>query len=481
MINRSEYRKIHCIGIGGIGLSAVAEIFMSRGYEVSGSDMRESDITEKLLEQGAKIFLGHRAKNVEDVDLVVYTVAVGDDNPELARARELGIPAITRAQALGALMGEYNNSIAISGTHGKTTTTSMVSLILKNAKKEPTILVGGNLDEIGGNCYVGGKDYFVTEACEYQDSFLELRPNIEIILNIDSDHLDYFKNVEHIARSFEKFAKLVPKDGVVIAYDSNVYVRYATEGLPNVVTFGIAQGCDYSASNIHFDTDGMPRFNVIHEGRELCTMKLSVPGEHNILNALAAFACTHIMGVEVEDIVKTLEQYHGTHRRFDILGRTSTGVKIIDDYAHHPTEIKATLAAIRNMKHNTLWCLFQPHTYTRTVALIDEFGEAFDNADEIVLAEIYAAREKNIYKISSKIMMDKILEHNPSKHVFFIEDFEDIASFVYDRAEPGDLVLTMGAGDIYKVGEMILDMDAARIETIGKTKEREREYKRIED
>ncbi|MBQ3465607.1 MAG: UDP-N-acetylmuramate--L-alanine ligase [Firmicutes bacterium] len=481
MINLSEYRKIHCIGIGGIGLSAVAEIFMSRGYEVSGSDMRESDITEKLLEQGAKIFLGHRAKNVEDVDLVVYTVAVGDDNPELARARELGIPAITRAQALGALMGEYNNSIAISGTHGKTTTTSMVSLILKNAKKEPTILVGGNLDEIGGNCYVGGKDYFVTEACEYQDSFLELRPNIEIILNIDSDHLDYFKNVEHIARSFEKFAKLVPKDGVVIAYDSNVYVRYATEGLPNVVTFGIAQGCDYSASNIHFDTDGMPRFNVIHEGRELCTMKLSVPGEHNILNALAAFACTHIMGVEVEDIVKTLEQYHGTHRRFDILGRTSTGVKIIDDYAHHPTEIKATLAAIRNMKHNTLWCLFQPHTYTRTVALIDEFGEAFDNADEIVLAEIYAAREKNIYKISSKIMMDKILEHNPSKHVFFIEDFEDIASFVYDRAEPGDLVLTMGAGDIYKVGEMILDMDAARIETIGKTKEREREYKRIED
>ena len=481
MINLSEYRKIHCIGIGGIGLSAVAEIFMSRGYEVSGSDMRESDITEKLLEQGAKIFLGHRAKNVEDVDLVVYTVAVGDDNPELARARELGIPAITRAQALGALMGEYNNSIAISGTHGKTTTTSMVSLILKNAKKEPTILVGGNLDEIGGNCYVGSKEYFVTEACEYQDSFLELRPNIEIILNIDSDHLDYFKNVEHIARSFEKFAKLVPKDGVVIAYDSNVYVRYATEGLPNVVTFGIAQGCDYSASNIHFDTDGMPRFNVIHEGRELCTMKLSVPGEHNILNALAAFACTHIMRVEVEDIVKTLEQYHGTHRGFDILGRTSTGVKIIDDYAHHPTEIKATLAAIRNMKHNTLWCLFQPHTYTRTVALIDEFGEAFDNADEIVLAEIYAAREKNIYKISSKIMMDKILEHNPSKHVFFIEDFEDIASFVYDRAEPGDLVLTMGAGDIYKVGEMILDMDAARIETIGKTKEREREYKRIED
>ena len=479
MINLSEYKRVHCIGIGGIGLSAVAEIFMSRGFEVSGSDMRECDITERLMDQGAKIFLGHRAKNVEDADLVVYTVAVGDDNPELARARELGIPTITRAQALGALMGEYDNSIAISGTHGKTTTTSMVSLILKNAQKEPTILVGGNLEEIGGNCYVGDKDYFVTEACEYRDSFLELRPNIEIILNIDSDHLDYFKDVEHIARSFEKFAHLVPEDGVVIAYEANAFVHHAIEGLPNVVTFGLSSASDYYASNIDFDTDGMPVFNVNHGGESLCTIHLSIPGEHNILNALAAFACTHILGVEVEDIVKTLENYHGTHRRFDILGRTSTDVKIIDDYAHHPTEIKATLSAIKNMKHETLWCLFQPHTYTRTIALIDEFGEAFDNADEIILAEIYAAREKNIYKISSTIIMEKIMEHDPSKHVFYIEDFEDIASFVYEKAGPGDLVLTMGAGDIYKVGEMILDMDAARIEAIRKTKVRE--FKKIED
>ena len=479
MIDLSEYRKIHCIGIGGIGLSGVAEVLLSQGYEVSGSDVRESDITEKLMDQGAKVFLGHRAKNVEDVDLVVYTVAVGDDNPELARARELGIPTITRAQALGALMGEYGKSIAISGTHGKTTTTSMVSLILKDADREPTILVGGNLDEIGGNCYVGQDDFFVTEACEYKDSFLELRPNIEIILNIDSDHLDYFKDVGHIARSFQKFARLVPEDGVVIAYDANAYVSSATENLPNVVTFGISRGCDYYASNIRFDTDGMPHFDVNHGGQNLCTIKPRIPGEHNILNAMAAFACCHILGVDVDDIVRTLEAYHGTHRRFDILGRTSTDVKIIDDYAHHPTEIKATLSAVRNMKHKTLWCLFQPHTYTRTMALLDDFGEAFDNADEIILAEIYAARETNIYKISSKSMMEKILEHDPSKHVFYIEDFEDIASFVYERAEPGDLVLTMGAGDINKVGEMILDMDAARIEAIRKTKERE--YKKIED
>lgn len=479
MINLSEYRKIHCIGIGGIGLSAVAEIFLSRGFEVSGSDMRESDITEKLMAAGAKIFLGHRAKNVENVDLVVYTVAVGDDNPELAKARELGIPTITRAQALGALMGEYDRSIAISGTHGKTTTTSMVSLILKDADREPTILVGGNLEEIGGNCYVGGKEYFVTEACEYRDSFLELQPNIEIILNIDSDHLDYFKDVEHIARSFEKFARLVPETGVVIAYDANPFVRSVIEGLPNTVTFGLGNSSDYFASNIRFDAEGMPKFDVNHAGGVIATVNLQVPGEHNILNALAAFACSHILGVDVDDIVKTLEGYHGTHRRFDILGRTSTDVKIIDDYAHHPTEIKATLSAVRNMKHETLWCLFQPHTYTRTMALMDDFAEAFDDADVIVLAEIYAAREKNIYKISSQTLANKIHEHAPDKDIYFIKDFEDIASFVYNNAGAKDLILTMGAGDIYKVGEMILDMDASRIEAIRKTKVRE--FKRIED
>lgn len=458
-MNLSEYKNIHCIGIGGIGLSGIAEILLSRGHHVSGSDMRESDITEKLIGDGAKICLGHRAKNVEGADLVVYTVAVGDDNPELVRARELGIPTITRAQALGALMTEYGSSIAISGTHGKTTTTAMISLILKNAGKDPTISVGGNLDEIGGNFYVGGKDYFVTEACEYRDSFLELQPNIEIILNIDSDHLDYFKDVEHIARSFDRFAKLVPENGTVIAYDANPFVRSVIEGLPNAVTFGFSTGSDYYASNISFDTDGMPGFDVCHRGEKLCRIDLSVPGEHNILNALAAFACCHILGVPIEAIVDTLHAYRGIHRRFDILGRTSSGNKIIDDYAHHPTEIKATLAAVRNMKHNHLWCLFQPHTYTRTLALLDEFAGSFTDADKVVLAEIYAAREKNIYKISSKTLMNRIREKDPDKDVYYFQNFEDIAHFVYDNAEEGDLILTMGAGDIYKVGEMILEMD----------------------
>lgn len=459
MINLSDYKRIHCIGIGGIGLSAIAEILMSRGYEVSGSDMRESEMTDKLINDGANIYLGHRAKNVENAELVIYSSAVGKDNPELIRAEKLGIPAVTRAQALGALMDEYKNSIAISGTHGKTTTTSMVSLILKDAQKEPTILVGGNLSEINGNVYVGKGDYFVTEACEYMDSFLNLKPKMEIILNIDSDHLDYFKDVEHIASSFDKFAKLVPEDGVVIAYDANPFVKSVIEDIPNAVTFGLNESCDYYAKDIDFDNEGMPKFKVCSGGIQLCEVNLSVPGEHNILNALSAFACCHMLGIDAEQIVNTLEKFIGTQRRFDVLGKTYNNIKIIDDYAHHPTEIKATLSAVRNMKHNNLWCLFQPHTYTRTMALLDDFSSAFDEADKVVLAEIYAAREKNIYKISSKTLMNKIKENSPSKDVYFFKEFEEIANFVYNNAEEGDLVITMGAGDIYKVGEMILDKD----------------------
>ncbi len=459
MVNLSACKQIHCIGIGGIGLSGIAEILLTRGHKVTGSDMREGDITDRLMAKGADIFLGHRAKNVEGADLVIYSAAVGRDNPELARARELGIPTATRAEILGILMSQYESSIAVSGTHGKTTTTAMVSLILKNAKKDPTILVGGNLSEIGGNVRIGHSQHFVTEACEYMDSFLSLRPKIEIILNIDSDHLDYFKDIEHIARSFEEFASLVPEDGTIIAYDANPFVKSVVRDRDNAVTYGLNESCDYYASDIVFDQEGMPNFKVNHEGMELCTVQLSVPGEHNILNALAAFVCCHMLGIETQQIIETLERFTGTQRRFDIMGTTANGIKIIDDYAHHPTEIKATLSAVKNMKHNHLWCLFQPHTYTRTMALFDDFAESFTCADKVVLAEIYAAREKNIHKISSKSLVGKIKEACPGKDAYFFNDLEEIASFVYHNAEPGDLVITMGAGDIYKVGEMILEKD----------------------
>ena len=460
MLNLKKFKHIHCIGIGGIGLSAIAEIFLTRGYHVSGSDMKESEITDKLIEKGAVIYLGHRAKNIAGADLIVFSSAVSQDNPEIAAAIENDIPTASRAEVLGALMKEYENSIAIAGTHGKTTTTSMISLILEHAAKDPTILVGGNLQEISGNVKVGHTGYFVTEACEYMDSFLNLSPKIEIILNIDSDHLDYFKDIEHIANSFDKFANLVPDDGLVIAFDANPFVnRILKELHSKVVTFGFSEKCDYYASDIEFNSFGMPSFKIHNDGVVLCTMQLSIPGEHNIANSLAAFACAHKLGVPVESIASTLESYTGTQRRFDVIGITKNNIKIVDDYAHHPTEIKATLKAAQNVPHNELWCLFQPHTYTRTLALFDEFAESFDAADKIVMAEIYAAREKNVYKISSKELVNEIKRTHPEKDVYYFGNFEEIASFVINNAQSGDLVITMGAGDIYKVAEIILEKD----------------------
>jgi len=459
MVCLPEIKQVHCVGIGGIGLSAIAEILISRGMTVTGSDMNESDSTDRLIKAGAHIFLGHRAKNVDGADLVVYSSAVSLDNPELVRAEKLQIPIVTRAEMLGALMKECENSIAVAGTHGKTTTTSMISLILDNAGKKPTILVGGNLTEIGGNVKIGGNEYFITEACEYMDSFLSLYPKIEIILNIDSDHLDYFKDIEHIVNSFGRFAGLVPDNGFIIAYDANPFVKSVVEGAPNVVTFGLNEGCSYYASNISFNSVGMPFFHVESKDERLCSIQLSVPGEHNILNALASFACCHMLGIETSVISSTLEQYSGTQRRFDVIGITRNNIRIVDDYAHHPTEIRATLAAAQNVPHRDLWCLFQPHTYTRTIALFDEFAEAFERADKIVMAEIYAAREKNIYKISSKALVDEIKRVYPTKEAHYISNFDEIAGFVIDNAGSGDLVITMGAGDIYKVAELILEKD----------------------
>ncbi len=462
MIDLKNHKHIHCIGIGGIGLSAIAEIFLARGYAVSGSDIKASDVTERLTRDGAAIYFTHAAENINGCDLVIYSAAVSSDNAELKEAEARSIPALSRAQVLGCLMKEYDKSIAISGTHGKTTTTSMVSLVLKNAEVDPTILVGGNLSEIGGNVKVGKSDYFVTEACEYMDSFLSLRPKVEIILNIDSDHLDYFKDIDHIASSFDRFSRLVPDDGFVIAYSSNPFVSSILGNLTcNVVTFGFDEQCDYHASDINFNGVGMPSFNIYHMGVKQCSLQLSIPGEHNIANALGAFACCRTLGISAEVIVSTLAAFTGTQRRFDVIGVTKNNVKIVDDYAHHPTEIKATLKAARNIPFNKLWCVFQPHTYTRTLALFDDFASAFTDADKIILTEIYAAREKNIHKISSAELVERIKKECPQKDVYFVEDFEDIAEFLLQNTESGDLVITMGAGDIYKVAEQIIEQDAA--------------------
>ena len=458
MLDITQYKHIHCIGIGGIGVSAIAEILNSQGYTVSGSDMKKSDVTERLLYQGIRVYQGHAAENIEGADLIVYSAAVSPENPEIVAAKEQNIPVVTRAEALGSLMSEYGTSIAISGTHGKTTTTSMVSLILEKAGTDPTILIGGNLSEFHGNAKIGHSRYFVTEACEYMDSFLSLRPKIEIILNIDSDHLDYFKDIDHIVQSFDQFARLVPEGGYIVAYDANPFVASILQKLDQerIITFGFSAGSTYSAADLHFDENGYPEFDVMKAGKKLAHLHLSVPGEHNIANALAAFAACHTLDVDPAIITEVLNQFHGTQRRFDVIGTTADGVRLIDDYAHHPTEIKATLKAAQQMPHNRLWCLFQPHTYTRTMALFDEFAESFGDADVLCMAEIFAAREKNIYKISSRELIRKIRKEHPDKQAYYFHTLEDIAQFVADNAMPGDTVITMGAGDIYKIADMLM-------------------------
>lgn len=455
----NKYKHVHCLGIGGIGLSAVAEILANRGHIVSGTDINPSKVTRHLECLGIKVFTKHEPENVEGIDAIIYSAAVSDDNPEVMRAHELDIPLFSRAEVLGMLMDDYEHSIAICGTHGKTTVTSMTSLILRNADYKPTILVGGNLPQINGNVEIGETNYFVTEACEYMDSFLELRPNIGVILNIDSDHLDYFKDMDHIVKSFSAFAAKIPSDGVIIAFGDNPFVRSILRDYKNKITYGYSESNDFYAENIEFNENGFPTFDIYSKGRKVTTLQLSVPGEHNVLNAMASFVTAAYLKVDSKVIADTLREYSGTNRRFDFHGTTSKGVKVIDDYAHHPTEIKATLSAARNVKHNKLWLIFQPHTYTRTKALFDEFVDAFDDTDVVILTDIYAAREKDIYNISSYKLMNAMKLKYPEKPVYYVKDFEDIVKYINKFAGKDDIVMTMGAGDVYKVGDMLLTED----------------------
>ena len=455
----TQYKRVHCLGIGGIGLSAVAEILLDRGYIVSGTDINPSKVTRHLECLGIKVFTSHEPENVENVDAIVYSAAVSDENPEVIRARQLGLPMFSRAEVLGMLMDDYKNSVAICGTHGKTTVTSMTSLILRNAQYKPTILVGGNLPQINGNVEIGGTEYFVTEACEYMDSFLQLRPSIGVILNIDSDHLDYFKDMDHIVKSFGAFVERIPPHGIIIAFGDNPFVRSILKGHDNKITYGYSESNDYYAENIQFNENGFPVFDICHEGERVAEISLNVPGEHNVLNAMAAFVTASYLGVGTDVIASTLREYSGANRRFDFIGTTDKGVRVIDDYAHHPTEIMATLAAARNVKHNKLWLIFQPHTYTRTKALFNEFTNAFGDADVVILTDIYAAREKDVYNISSYKLMTAMKAKHPDKPVYYVKDFEDIVKYIEKFAGKDDIVMTMGAGDVYKVGDMLLHKD----------------------
>ncbi|MBR4831040.1 MAG: UDP-N-acetylmuramate--L-alanine ligase [Butyrivibrio sp.] len=451
---------VYFMGIGGISMSGLAHILIEKGFKVSGSDSKESAMTKTLSDNGVTVFYGQCAENIErseHIDAVVYTAAVHPDNPEFVAAKEAGIPMLTRAELLGQIMKEYKLPVAISGTHGKTTTTSMLSKILLEANTDPTLSIGGVFKDIGGNIRVGSSDYFVTEACEYTNSFLSFFPKISVISNIDADHLDFFKDLDDIRNSFKKFAALLPADGTLVINGDIDRVEEITEGLPcSIITYGSKDTNDYYPTDITYDDKGNPSYKANLPGGKVLNITLAVPGIHNVYNSLAAIAVSNVLGIDPEHVVTALSLFGGTSRRFEHKGEIH-GVTIIDDYAHHPTEIKATLTAALNYPHKKIWCVFQPHTYTRTKALLDEFAQALSIADHVILADIYAARETDTLGISSRTLRDKILELGHECNYFpTIQGFGEIEKFLLQNCTKGDLLITMGAGDVVKIGDELL-------------------------
>lgn len=456
-IDFEKPEAIHFIGIGGISMSGLAEILIDEGFTVTGSDSRESELTRHLEGKGARVVYGQKAENItEGIDVVVYTAAVHPDNPEFAQAAAKQLPILTRAQLLGQMMKNYHNAIAVSGTHGKTTTTSMITEALLSADKDPTISVGGILNSIGGNIRVGGPELFVTEACEYTNSFLSFFPTMEVILNIEADHLDFFKDLRDIRQSFRQFAKILPKDGLLVINNDIESREEITDGLLcKVITFGKKQGSRYQAENIRFDELARASYDLKIDGNIQDRITLGVPGEHNVYNSLAAAAICMELGISMDLIKRGLKKFTGTNRRFEKKGERS-GVTIIDDYAHHPQEIKATLEAAKHYPHKKLWVVFQPHTYTRTKAFLDEFADSLSLADEVILTDIYAARENDNLGISSRDIAERIEKKGVKVH--YIPSFDEIGKFILENCIHGDLLITMGAGDIVKVGENLLNL-----------------------
>lgn len=446
---------IHFIGIGGISMSGLAEILLKEGFTVSGSDSHLSPLTEHLCSLGATINCPQKAENIAPgIDLVVYTAAIHADNPEFAAAKAALLPMLTRAELLGQLMRNYKVPIAVSGTHGKTTTTSMLSHILLAADTDPTISVGGILKAIGGNIRVGGSDVFVTEACEYTNSFLDFFPKIGIVLNVEEDHMDFFKDIDDIRHSFHRFAALLPKDGALIINREIEHREAITDGLIcQTITYSTTEDADYSARDIMFDETGCASFLLCKSGVEITRIRLSVAGRHNVSNALSAIAAAELLSIDIDTIKEGLLSFKGTDRRFEYKGELN-GVTIIDDYAHHPTEIRATLTSAQHYPHREIWCIFQPHTYTRTKAFFEEFADSLLLADHVVMADIYAARETDTLGMSSELLAERIRERGGDAYYF--PDFESIENFVKKMCKPGDMLITMGAGDVVNIGVSLL-------------------------
>lgn len=455
MFNLKGVHHIHIIGIGGVGNSAIAELLLAGGYSVSGSDTHPSEVTQHLESLGVTVYGGHGAENISKADLIVYTAAISDDNPELTAAREADIPCLSRAEMLGEIMTAYSSSIAVAGTHGKTTATSMLTHIFNDARFDPTALIGGHLEDIGSNVRIGQSELFVAEACEYKDSFLALAPKIGIILNVDEDHLDYFSNLEQIVSSFVAFSNRVHPDGALVLngddYNARKIIPYYKGTL---ITFGLSDTCTYRAQNITYSDIGTPRFDIVKGDTLLGTVSLQIPGQHNIYNALAAFAAAMEITQDAPYILSRLERFKNAKRRFEWLGHVN-GITLIDDYAHHPNEIRATISAaarIESMKR--IICIFQPHTYSRTKELLNEFAHAFEHADIVLLCDIYASREIDYGEVSAEDLLKAMAEE---KHAaYYLGDFDRVERYISENARSGDLILTMGAGDITTIGPRLI-------------------------
>ena len=451
--NKSQH--VYFMGIGGISMSGLAQILLSRGFKVSGSDRTPSELTDQLEKEGATVFIGQRSSNItSDIDLVVYTAAIHADNPEFIKCKELNLPMMTRAEFLGLLMKNYPASIAISGTHGKTTTSSMSGEILMAADLDPTLSIGGILPSIGGNIRIGSGEYFLTEACEYTNSFLSFFPKYSVILNIEEDHLDFFKDLNEIRTSFKRFAALLPDDGCLLINSEINDYKEITEGLDcDIKTFSRNSDSDYYFTDLEHTKEGYSKFIFHTPSGKTQEVLLKVPGIHNVLNATAALALADILNLDLTTSTSALFKFEGAKRRFEYKGSLK-GINVFDDYAHHPTEIKATLEAAKTYPHENMWVVFQPHTYSRTKAFMNEFAEALALADNIVLTDIYAARETDTLGISSEDLRQKI--EDLGKKCYHFRTFSDIENFLLQNCIPKDMLITMGAGDVLKIGENLL-------------------------
>ena len=448
-------KKLHFVGIGGSGMCPMAEILFHKGYQLTGSDINESDTLERIRGYGIPVHMGHRAENVGDAQCVVYTAACKADNPELVAARERGIPTLERSVMLGMLARKFKRPVAVSGTHGKTTTTAMLTEILMDGGLDPSAIIGGKLPMLGANSRVGHGETLVVEACEYVDTFLELHPAVSVILNIDADHLDYFKTVDNIVKSFHQFATQTSQ--LIVVNGDNEKAMESLRGIAHakIVTFGMKDTNDYYPVELNEEDTACEDFTLTFHGEKLGRVNLMVPGEHNMMNAIAAAATAHCLGVAPEAICSSLGRFSGVHRRFEVLGKFD-GVTVADDFAHHPTELTAVLNSAVRMGYREVWAVFQPHTYSRTYNLLDDFAKALSIPHHLVMTEILAVRETNTYNIHTSDLAAKV----PGS-VWF-DSFEKIADYVMAHAQPGDLILTLGGGDIYKCANRIVEKYAAR-------------------